>query len=41
MDESRRSRLPVAPLVAVLVVLFLPALYVLAIGSLGALVHNG
>jgi len=42
MDEGRPTRLPAAPLVAVVVVLLLlPALYVLAIGPLGALVNNG
>jgi len=41
MDESRRTRLPVAPLVAVVVVLLLPILYVLAVGPLNALVDNG
>jgi len=42
MDSERHSRLPVAPLVAVVVVLLLlPALYVLAIGPIGALVDNG
>jgi len=42
MDSERHSRLPVAPLVAVVVaLLLLPALYVLAVGPLGALINNG
>jgi len=41
MDEGRRSRLPVAPLVAVVVLLLLPALYVFSIGPIGALISNG
>jgi len=42
MDPGRHSRSHVAPVVAVVVVLLLlPALYVLAIGPVGALINNG
>ena len=43
MDNTRRSRLPVAPLVvvAVVVVLLLPILYVLAVGPISALMAYG
>jgi len=41
MDEGRRTRFRAAPLVAVVVLLLLPVLYVLASGPLVALVSNG
>lgn len=41
MDEGRRTRLPVAPLVAVVVVVLLPFLYVLSIGPCGWLLAHG